>query len=201
MKHATERQKEFFNFIQTFITDNQYAPSIREIAGHFGISPKGAHDQVLRLADKGLIKYDKNRARTIQIVESGRQESDENQAIVPLLGHVAAGKPIFAEENHDGYLNLPRSMVGWGDLFALRVTGDSMIDAGILDGDIAVFVSQKNAENGQIVVAMVDDAVTLKRLYHEPNRVCLKAENPAFTPIYTTTLNILGRLVISFRSY
>jgi len=200
MKAPTKRQTEVLNFLKSFLSGHKYPPTIREIAAHFGISVKGAYDHVKALEKKGLIACDNHRSRAIEIIESG-SDSGGTQIQVPLLGHVAAGMPLFAEENFEGNLPLPAAMVGNGKVFALRVEGESMIGAGIMDGDIAVFSQQSQVENGQIVVAMVDEAVTLKRFYKEKNRVRLQAENPAYPPLYTADVRILGRLVTIIRSY
>jgi len=200
VKAPTKRQTEVLDFIRSFLGRHKYPPTIREIAGHFAISVKGAYDHVKALEKKKLISCDNNRSRAIEIIEPP-SDSDDAPVQVPLLGHVAAGAPLFAEENHEGYLPMPTHLVGRGRLFALRVEGDSMTGAGIMDGDIAVFSHQPDAENGQIVVAMVDEAVTLKRFYREKNRVRLQAENPAYPPLYTADVRILGRLVALVRSY
>lgn len=200
MKAPTRRQTEVLDFIKSFLSGHKYPPTIREVAAHFGISVKGAYDHVKALEKKGLIACDNNRSRAIEIIEES-SDSESSQRQVPVLGHVAAGMPLFAEENNEGSLSLPSSMVGNGEVFALRVEGESMIGAGIMDGDIAVFAHQAHAENGQIVVAMVEEAVTLKRFYKEKNRVRLQAENPAYPPIYTADVRILGRLVATIRSY
>jgi len=118
-----------------------------------------------------------------------------------VLGRVAAGLPLLAEENLEGTVKLPRDFVKRGPHFALHVTGDSMRDAGIIDGDIAVFRQQQTAENGDIVVAMVDEAVTLKRFFKEKNRVRLQAENSDYPPIFTQNVRVLGRLAHLIRRY
>ena len=200
MRAPTNRQTEVLNFLKSFLSGHKYPPTIREVAGHFGISVKGAYDHVKALEKKGLIACDNNRSRAIEILET-HADSDNSQVQVPLLGHVAAGMPLFAEENFEGNIPISAMLVGNGKVFALRVEGESMIGAGIMDGDIAVFSQQAQVENGQIVVAMVDEAVTLKRFYKEKNRVRLQAENPAFPPIYTADVRILGRLVSIIRSY
>ena len=200
MKAATRRQTEVLDFLKSFLNGHKYPPTIREIAGHFSISVKGAYDHIKALEKKGLIACDNNRSRAIEIIES-ETDDETSQVRVPLLGHVAAGLPLFAEENFEGNLSLPSSLVGHGKVFALRVEGESMMGAGIMDGDIAVFTQQSQVENGQIVVAMVDEAVTLKRFYREKNRVRLQAENPAYPPLYTADVRILGRLVTIVRSY
>lgn len=200
MRAPTNRQTEVLDFLKSFLSGHKYPPTIREVAGHFGISVKGAYDHVKALEKKGLIACDNNRSRAIEILET-HADSDNSQVQVPLLGHVAAGMPLFAEENFEGNIPISAMLVGNGKVFALRVEGESMIGAGIMDGDIAVFSQQAQVENGQIVVAMVDEAVTLKRFYKEKNRVRLQAENPAFPPIYTADVRILGRLVSIIRSY
>ena len=201
MKAPTKRQTEVLDFIKSFLRGHKYPPTIREIAAHFNVSVKGAYDHVKALEKKGLISCDTNRSRAIEIMDLPQTESPGEQVTVPLLGRVAAGTPLFAEENLEDTLSVPASMVGRGRSFALRVEGDSMIGAGIFDGDIAIFTQQPGAENGQIVVAMVDEAVTLKRFYRESNRVRLQAENPAYPPLYTADVRILGRLVGLMRTY
>ena len=200
MKAPTKRQTEVLDFLKSFLSSHKYPPTIREVAGHFGISVKGAYDHVKALEKKGLIACDNNRSRAIEIINQP-SDSENDQVQVPLLGHVAAGMPLFAEENNEGTLSLPSAIVGKGQVFALRIEGDSMTGAGIFDGDIAVFAHQSQVENGQIVVAMVDEAVTLKRFYKEKNRIRLQAENPAYPPLYTADVRILGRLVTLIRSY
>jgi repressor LexA len=200
MKSLTKRQGEVLDFLKAFIQRKKYPPTMREIAAHFSISPKGAYDHIKALEKKNFIHCNINRSRAIEIIED---ENAEKPFIkVPLLGNVAAGLPLLAEENLEGTINLPIDNLGKGDFFALHVQGDSMQDAGILDGDIAVFIQRPNADNGDIVVARInDEAVTLKRFYKEKNRVKLKAENPAYPPIYTQNVKILGKLKTILRNY
>jgi len=200
MRGLTKRQKEVLDFLQGYIKKHKYPPTFREIAKTFSISVKGAYDHVKALEKKGKIRCDMNRSRAIEIVDEENKE-EETLANVPLLGNVAAGVPLFAEENLDGYMQLPSSLLKRGDHFALHVRGDSMQDAGIIDGDVAVFHQQNVANNGDIVVAMMNEAVTLKRFYKEKNRVKLKAENPVYPPIYTQDVQILGKLVYVGRQY
>lgn len=198
MKDLTKRQSEVLEFIRTFIESHKYPPTIREIAQNFEISVKGAYDHVKALEKKNVISCDTNRSRAIEICSDG----NENELLsIPLLGHVAAGVPLLASENFEGYISVPSNMLRTGDYFALNVKGDSMINAGILDGDTAIIKQKPTAENGEIVVAMIDDAVTLKRFYKEKNRVKLKAENEDYPPIYTQNIKILGKLVKIFRNY
>jgi len=200
MKAPTKRQTEVLDFIKSFFKENKYPPTFREIADNFGISFKGAYDHVKALKKKSFISCDSNRSRTIEVVATSC-ETDDHQVLVPLLGNIATGVPPFTEENNDGFIPLPNSVVGGGRVFALRVEDDSMVNAGIMDGDIAVFNYQTQVENGQIVIAMLDEVLTLKRFYREKNRILLQAENPAYPPIYTANAYIRGRLVALIRSY
>lgn len=200
MKAPTKRQSEVLDFIKSFLKKNKYPPTFREIAYNFGISAKGAYDHVKALEKKSLVSCNSNRSRTIEVIATPL-ETDEQQVLVPLLGKIAAEVPFFTEKSNKGFIPLPNSVVGRGRVFALRVEDNSMINAGIMYGDIAVFNYQTQVENGQIVIAMVDEAITLKRFYKEKNRVLLRAENPAYPPIYTANAYIQGRLVALIRSY
>jgi repressor LexA len=200
MKGLTQRQREVFNFIREFIRLNRYPPTIREIATNFRFSVKGSYDHVKALEKKAYLRCHENRSRAIEILRDAEAVGEE-VASVPLLGNVAAGRPLFAEENLQGYVHVPAASLGKSTHFALQVRGDSMKDAGIMDGDIVVVSQQNTAENGDIVVAMVDEAVTLKRFYVEKNRVRLKAENPKYPPLFTQNVRILGRLALLMRSY
>lgn len=200
MREITRRQSEVLGYIRSFITDHHFPPTIREISEHFSISVKGAYDHVKALEKKGFLKIDNNRSRTIEVI--GHDEPPEHEVLeIPVLGNVAAGVPLLAEENLEGKVRLPAEHLGRGDHFALHVRGDSMRDVGIMDGDLAVFRQQEVANNGDIVVAMVDEAVTLKRFFKEKNRVRLQAENPDYPPIFTQTVRVLGRLAHLIRTY
>lgn len=199
MKDLTQKQNEVLQFIKGYIAKNKYPPSIREVADFFGISVKGAHDHIRALEKKEHIRIGQNRSRAIEILDERVQH--ETLVEVPLLGRVAAGIPLFAEENFDGTLSIPRQMLGSGNHFALKVQGDSMIGAGILSGDTAVIRQQNTAENGDIVVAQVEEAVTLKRFFKEANRIRLQAENEAFKPLFAQNVKVLGKLVTIMRNY
>ena len=204
MKKLTTRQAEVLHFIRSFIEQHSYPPTMREIAAHFQISPKGAHDHVKALEKKGKIRYDEKRSRTIEPIEDPQsKENQEEIREIPLLGNVAAGSPLFAEENFDHMIPFPSAgLRASAKYFALTVRGDSMQDAGILDGDTAIFLQRSSADNGDIVVARVnDEAVTLKRFFRETNRIKLKAENPVYPPIYSQNVTILGKLEHILRSY
>jgi repressor LexA len=199
MKEITKRQKEVLDYIKTYISEHKFPPTIREISEFFSISVKGAYDHVKALERKEYIRCDTNRSRSIEVLDP--EFGDDAMAQVPVLGNVAAGIPLFAEENFEGTVSVPSNLVRGKKGFALNVRGDSMRDAGIIDGDLAVFTHQPVADNGDIVVAMVDDAVTLKRFFKEKNRVKLQAENPDYPPIYTQDVRILGKLIHLVRSY
>lgn len=199
MKKLTNRQNEVLSFIRNYLNKHKYPPTIREIAGNFSISVKGAYDHVKALEKKEKIRCNINRSRAIELI--GQDTEEEEFITIPIIGNVAAGTPLFAEENREGTVKLPVTSLKKGKHFALQVKGDSMQDVGILDGDLAIFLHQNTADNGNIVVAMVNEAVTLKRFFKEKNRVKLKAENPVYPPIYTQNIQILGKLEYIFRQY
>ncbi len=201
MKGLTKRQEETLDYIKVYIQNHSYPPTIREMAASFNISVKGAYDHIKALEKKGRIKCDGNRSRTIEILD--KQAEPEPETIqIPILGKVAAGLPLLAEENFEGSLNMPANRFRSGSYFALHVSGDSMQDIGILDGDVAIFMQKNTAENGDVVVAMInDEAYTLKRFYREKNRIKLKAENPVYPPIYTQNVKVIGKLKSIVRDY
>lgn len=203
MKEITERQKEVLNFISTFTEENSFPPTVREISTHFGISLRAIQDHLTALQKKGYLSESNKRSRSIKVLSDLREkESKLYVGKVPLLGTVAAGKPLLSEENLDGYVNLTEPFVRPGkSYFALRVRGESMINAGILDGDLAVIEQSNTALDGQIIVAVIDDAITLKRYYKESERVRLQPENPAFQAIYCQDVRIVGILSNIVRTY
>ncbi len=203
MRPVTARQQEVLSFIQRFIQTNRYPPTIREIAESFNVSVKAAHDHVKALEKKEMIRYDANRSRTIEVLVAPEEEVQSPELLreIPILGSVAAGLPVLAAENLEGTIAVPEEQLSKEVYFALRVRGDSMSGAGILDGDVAVIKQQAVADNGDIVVAMVDEAVTIKRFFREPSRVQLRAENPRYSPIYARDVRILGRLSQIIRQY
>jgi len=202
MKEPTSRQKEVLDFIARYIHTHTYPPTIREVADYFSISVKGAHDHLTALRKKGLLKQGDKKSRTIELVKAA-EESGEDTKEIPILGTVAAGRPILALENMDGSIRLHRSLLRTDrQYFALRVRGDSMVDAGIMDGDTAVIEQQNTVRNGEIAVVMLDEAVTLKTFYRENSRIKLQPENAKYSPIFCSRdVRILGRLAHIFRSY
>ncbi|GHV25082.1 LexA repressor [Spirochaetia bacterium] len=204
MKGLTERQQEVLNFVSEYKKTHTYSPTIREMADYFSISVKGAHDHISALKKKGLIRQEIKRSRTIELIKTAEEAGNSEQTVsIPLLGSVAAGKPILAEENLDGFVVLHRSMLKKNrDYFALRVRGDSMEGKGIMDGDTAIIEKRETVKNGEIAVIMVDDAVTIKTFYRESARIRLQPANPKYPPIYySQDLRVLGRLAHIVRSY
>jgi repressor LexA len=202
MKELTTRQKEVLSFIAEYIGAHSYPPTIREVAEYFSVSVKGAHDHVTALKKKGVLKQTDKRSRTMELVKDNDEWGRAGFTEIPRLGTVAAGQPILSEENWDGTITLHQSMLKKNkSYFALKVRGDSMSGAGIMDGDTAVIEKQNTFQNGEIAVAVVDDAVTLKRIFRESTRIRLQPENPAYKPIYSRNVRVLGRLAQIIRSY
>ncbi len=200
MKGLTVKQREVLDFIKDFIDANKYPPTIREVADKFKISVKGGYDHIKALEKKNFLRCRENRSRAIEVMFAEDGENDKVSRL-PILGAVAAGKPLFAAENFDGTIRVPVQFLGKGKYFVLYVKGDSMRDAGIMDGDIAIINYRNQAENGDIVVAVLDEAVTLKRFFRQKNRIMLKAENTAYAPIFTQDVKIIGRLECIIRRY
>jgi len=200
MKELTARQKEVLSFISGYVNANWYSPSVRDVAERFCITAKAAHDHITALKRKGFLKQEDKRPRTLGLV---REKAEDKSGLkIPILGNVAAGQPLLAEENFDGSIIMHHSMLKKNKkYFALNVKGDSMSGAGIMDGDMAIIEKQSAANNGEIVVAVVNDAITLKRFYKESARIKLKSENPAYKPIYCRDVRVVGRLVHVIRSY
>ena len=202
MKEVTERQKEVLGFIAGYVNSHAYPPTIREVADFFSISVKGANDHLVALRKKGLLKQGDKKSRTMELVKTMDKEGEDIEEI-PILGSVAAGRPLLAVENMDGSIKMHRSFLkNAGKYFALRVKGDSMEEAGIVDGDIAVIEHQNTVRNGEIAVVMLDEAVTLKTFFRESTRIRLQPANPKYSPIYCTRdVRVLGKLAHIFRTY
>lgn len=203
MKGITDRQKEVLTYISNFTEDNAFPPTVREISEHFDISLRAVQDHISALQKKGYLSQCQKRSRSIRVLSDVREKEPKLYVgKVPLLGTVAAGKPLLCEENLDGYVNLTEPFVRPGkSYFALRVRGLSMVNAGILDGDLAVVEQCNSAVDGQIVVAVIDDAITLKRYYKESTRIRLQPENPDFQAIYCQDVRIVGILSNIVRTY
>jgi repressor LexA len=201
MRELTKRQKEVLSFIADYLRKHSYPPTIREIADHFEMSVKGAHDHVTALRRKDQLKHADKRPRTIELT-NGKFEDNSMLVEVPILGNVAAGMPLMSEENFDGNIIMHKSMLKKSKkYFALKVKGDSMTGAGIMQGDTAIIEKMSSVRNGEIAVAVIDDAITLKRYYKESSRIRLQSDNPAYKPIYSKDVKIVGRLHTVVRSY
>ncbi|MDD6799309.1 MAG: transcriptional repressor LexA [Firmicutes bacterium] len=197
----SEREKKIYNYITGVIRRDGYSPSVRDIQQALDIkSTSTVHAYLERLEEKGLIQKESGKSRTLRVDSSASQR---RVLRIPLLGKVRAGQPILAVENLETYIDFPMAnrFYRQNELFALRVTGDSMIGAGIIDGDIIVVQKQSDAADGQIVVAMIGDEATVKTFYREKDCCRLQPENPAMKPIFVKELLILGRVVSVMRYY
>ena len=218
----TPRQRKILDTIRTSIVDRGYPPSMREIGQAVGlVSPSSVKHQLTTLERKGYLRRDPNRPRAIEVIHPDDSRAlrprgfdqpsygTEHLAVgdeapepsyVPLVGRIAAGGPVLAEQYVEDVFPLPRQLVGDGDLFLLKVAGDSMIDAAICDGDLVVVRSQPTAENGQIVAAMYDGESTVKTFKRTDGKVWLLPQNAAYAPIEADEYQILGRVVSVLRS-
>ena len=203
MELLTKRQKDVLNVIKKYIATNGYPPTVREIAEIMKLSsPATIQVHLDMIEKKGYIKKHGNMNRTIELLVNNEYEN--TQAIdIPLLGKVTAGSPIEAIENPDEYFTVPSSLInGKKEIFALNVSGDSMINAGIFDDDIVIIEKSNTAHNGDIVVAMNDDnEVTIKRFYKENNHFRLQPENDYMEPIILDNVTILGKLIGLYRAF
>ena len=194
-----DNQQRILDYIKSEIQAKGYPPSVREIANAVGLkSTSTVHGHLQRLEKRGLLHRDAMKPRAMEVVGDPNFVRNSTTA-VPVVGHVQAGLPILAEENLEDYVPIPDVMLGNGNHFILRVHGESMIDAGIMDGDYIIVRQQTDAANGDIIVAMLDDSATVKRFYKEDGQYRLQPENPTMEPIYTKDLTILGEVVSLFR--
>lgn len=200
LKKLTDKQEQILDFIKDAIKLSGFPPTVREIGEKFNITVKGAYDHVKAIEKKGYIRTEQNKSRAIVVLDICDEPVAESINI-PLLGQIAAGAPIIADENIEEYLSFPKNMFISGTFFALKVKGESMQNAGISDGDIAIIKQQKTANNGEIVAALVEDEATLKRYKLSGNKIHLLPENPNYTPIIVDKAIILGKLAALFRRY
>lgn len=197
MKGLTKRQEDVLKFIADYLATYEYPPSYQEIADKFGIVSKhGVVRHLEALVRKGFIEKTGTTARSLRIIDKRYQPPSEI-ANLPLIGQVSAGYPILAEQNIDDYVAVPRRLIKTeGRYFTLRVQGESMMNAGIMDGDLVIVMSSNAAEPGQIVVALIGDEVTVKRLIVRGSEKFLKAENPAYPDIHPQSeWHIQGKVV------
>jgi len=201
MEELTDRQKQVYGFLRDFISEHAYPPTIREIQHHFGLaSTKGVKDHLDRLESKGYIRRLSGAARAMELVA---ESSAAGFVEVPVVGRVAAGTPVLATQNVVGTIPVSRELARTDGFFFLRVQGESMIDAAILDGDLVLVRPQPFVEQGRIAVVMVEDEATVKRFYRESGRVRLAAENPDYDDIVIPEggeeVRVLGRVVAVVR--
>jgi repressor LexA len=195
----TKRQKEIFDFIRRYASKHGYPPTVREIGKAVGLgSPSTVHAHLANLEKIGLLRRDPTKPRAIEVLVEKAKRAVRNQGL-PIVGEVAAGEPVLAEENIEDYLQVPAVIGGDEGDFILRVKGDSMKDAGILAGDYVVVRTDDDAPDGEIVVALVGEEATVKRFYREANGIRLQPENRGYKPIRTREAKVLGRVVGVFR--
>lgn len=204
----TKKQTQVMDFICAEIRSKGYPPSVREIGEGLGLSsPSTVHSHLAGLESRGLIRRDPNKPRALEVLDQSLVTlepdvpvDDGKVRFLPLVGQVAAGAPILASENIEDSLPLPAQFVGETTSFLLKVKGESMIEAGILPGDLLVVRQQPTADNGDIVVAMIDEEATVKRFFKEADRVRLQPENSSMEPIYVRDVAIVGKVVALFRA-
>ena len=202
----TERQRAILEYLHEYVDDHGYPPTVREIGEAVGLrSPSTVHAHLAQLERAGALRRDPTKPRAIELTDRRRPEQPQEaeQVRLPLVGQIAAGGPLLAEENIEEEMGVPEPLSSGAD-FLLRVRGDSMVNAGILDGDIVVVQRREDARNGEIVVALAGDdesadEATVKRFFRENGRVRLQPENDALEPIYAPYVQILGRVVGVFR--
>jgi len=201
----TDRQRQILDLITAKVNARGYPPSVREIGEEVGLSsPSTVHSHLSALERSGYLRRDPSKPRAIEVIDDGTPEATMHRAPVrdvPLVGSIAAGSPILAEEDIEEIYPLPTELVGHDPVFLLRVRGDSMIDAGIFDEDYVVVRRQPNAEDGEIVAALVgEEEATIKRFQRKDGRVVLESENPAYAPmVFTEGVEILGIVIALLR--
>lgn len=200
MRQVRDKQIEIYEFLKTYTDNKGYPPSVREICEAVGLkSTSSVHGHLKRLESKGLIKRDPTKPRALEIKDDSIKKEIIN---VPIIGKVTAGLPILANENIEDVFPIPLDYISHNqELFILNISGDSMINAGIFDGDLAIIEKCKTAKNGEIVVVLIENEATIKRFYKEKNHIRLQPENDNMEAIIVNNCKLLGRLVGLFRSY
>lgn len=204
MKELTDRQRQFLDFIRDYIAGHSFPPSIREIQAHFGLrSTKGVKDHIDRLVEYGYLRRMDGAARALELVGEDPFTGRPMRDTVPLVGTVAAGLPLLAQENIEDYLPVPSGLSRTRDMFYLRVSGDSMTGAAILEGDLVLVRPQPFVEQGEIAVVRIGDEATVKRFFRHGDRVELHSENPSYRPIVcrdgSEETRVIGKVVAVFR--
>jgi repressor LexA len=206
---VTDRQRAILDYLREFVDEHGYPPTVREIGEAVGLrSPSTVHAHLAQLERAGLLRRDPTKPRALELTDRRREaagaEGPADVHRLPLVGEIAAGGPLLAEENVEDYVAVPEPLAKGGEEFLLRVKGDSMVNAGILDGDYVVVQRRQDARNGEIVVALAGDdeaadEATVKRFFREDGRVRLQPENDALEPIYASHVQVLGKVIGVFR--
>ena len=197
----TARQREVLDFVRHFMTRVGYPPTVREIGSHFGFVPRSVFDHLKALERKGYLRRDPAKSRSLQLLDASLSPSARTSSYreLPILGRVAAGQPLLSDQNIEGTSVVPQDWVNDDEAFLLKVQGESMIGAHICPGDQALVRRQSTAENGDIVVALLNDEATIKRILFRPNGIVLQPENPTMPPIEVRkgekSFQILGKVV------
>lgn len=201
MNEIKDKQLEIYEFLKIYTENKGYPPSVREICEAVNLkSTSTVHGHLKRLEKKGLIRRDPTKPRALEILETTANKKE--MLNIPLIGRVTAGLPILATENIEDTFPLPIDYIKHNDeLFMLKVTGNSMINIGIHDGDFAIIERAQTAQNGEVVVALIENDATIKTFYKEKNKIRLQPENDALEPIIVDDCAILGKLVGLFRAY
>ena len=198
----SEKQKKILDYLKREIRAKGYPPSVREIGEAVGLkSTSTVHGYLARLEKKGLIRRDPSKPRAIEILDDSTYLSKKEVVNVPIVGRVTAGQPILAVENIEDTFPIPTEYLHNSDVFMLSVRGESMIEAGILDRDYVIVQKQSTAENGDIVVALIEDEATVKTFYKEQDHIRLQPENPQMDPIYVQDVRILGKVIGVIRMF
>jgi repressor LexA len=199
VKDLTKRQREIFDYISRYLGRHGYPPTVREIGKAVGLhSSSTVHAHLSKLESLGVLKRDPSKPRALEVMVE-RAKKAVRPSGLPLVGQVAAGEPILAEENIEDYLDVPDVVGGEDGDYILRVRGDSMKDAGILEGDFVVVRPTERARDGEIVVALVGDEATVKRFFKERDHIRLQPENPEMDPIRSSDVQVIGKVVGVFR--
>lgn len=198
----TEKQMQILQYMKDQILSKGYPPSVREICAAVGLkSTSSVHSHLETLEEKGYIRRDPTKPRAIEIVDDTFNLTRRELVNVPILGKVAAGQPLLADDNINGYFPLPPEYVNNAQTFMLTVKGDSMINAGIFDGDMVVVEQTAVARNGEIVVALIEDSATVKTFYKEKSYILLQPENDSMEPILVPDCRIMGRVIGLYRRF
>lgn len=201
VQELSQRQTAILDFIKSELRKKGYPPSVREIGDAVGLlSSSTVHGHLQTLEEKGYIRRDPTKPRAIEILDGSTSEEPGKRVVhVPVLGRVTAGQPILAVENIEDTFPIPAELVHEESVFMLKVQGDSMIEAGILDGDLIVVRQQHTARNGEIVVAMIGEEATVKRFFKEKTLIRLQPENSGMDPIYSQDAKVIGKVIGVFR--